>query len=116
MEVRAAGSAGPRQPAPPRDEGWLAGIWQRQAFDKRDLATTDGVHFQVVYPGRCTGEAGPDFREAILALPDGSLLRGDVEIHLHSQGWEQHGHGRDPAYDLVLLHVVLIAGGQTRNS
>jgi hypothetical protein len=40
-------------------------------------------------------------------MADGSLLRGDVEIHLESSGWRQHGHDRDPAYDRVLLHVVL---------
>ncbi len=98
------------------DEAWLAGIWARQAFDRRELRTTSGLDFQVVYPGLQVGGAGPDFRDAILALPDGRLLRGDVEIHLHSQGWEQHGHGRDRAYDGVLLHVVLIAGGRTYNS
>ena len=108
----AAGSASGTR----RDEGWLAGIWARQAFDRHELHTTSGLDFQVVYPGLQVGGAGPDFRGAILALPDGRLLRGDVEIHLHSQGWEQHGHSHDVTYDGVLLHVVLIAGGRTRNS
>jgi hypothetical protein len=103
-------------PREQHDEAWLAGVWARQAFDRSELRTTSGLDFQVVYPGLQAGGAGPDFRDAILALPDGRLLRGDVEIHLHSQGWEQHGHGRDPAYDGVLLHVVLIAGGRTYNS
>ena len=93
--------------APRRDERWLAGVWASQAFDKRRLRTTSGLTFKVVFAGLCTGGPGPDFRDAILALADGSLLRGDVEIHLESSGWRQHGHDRDPAYDGVLLHVVL---------
>ncbi|MBV8085468.1 MAG: DUF2851 family protein [Chloroflexi bacterium] len=92
-------------------EGWLADIWERQAFDKRRLRTTSGVAFKVIFPGLRTGEAGPDFRDAILALPGGSLLRGDVELHLEAAGWQQHGHYHDPAYDNVVLHVLLDSGG-----
>jgi len=98
-----------------RDERWLSEIWEWQAFDGRDLRTTSGLAFSVVYPGRPTGEAGPDFHDAILALRDGTLLRGDVELHLDSSGWRQHGHHRDPAYDGVVLHVVLTARAQTFN-
>ncbi|MBV8087289.1 MAG: DUF2851 family protein, partial [Chloroflexi bacterium] len=115
--VSVLGAPGRKVPVPEgHDEAWLAGVWARQAFDRRELRTTSGLDFQVVYPGLQVGGAGPDFRDAILALPDGRLVRGDVEIHLHSHGWEQHGHRRDPAYDGVLLHVVLVAGGRTYNS
>lgn len=90
-----------------RDERWLSDVWGRQAFDRRRLRTTSGLEFKVVFPGLCLGEAGPDFRDAILAVDDGSLLRGDVELHLESSGWRQHGHHQDALYDRVLLHVVL---------
>jgi hypothetical protein len=99
-----------------RDERWLAQVWQQQAFNRRNLRTTSGLGFKVVFPGMCTGEAGPDFRDAILALADGSLVRGDVELHLESSGWRQHGHHRDPAYDRVLLHVVLEDDEPVRNA
>jgi hypothetical protein len=99
-----------------RHERWLARVWQRQAFDRANLRTSHGLAIKVVYPGRWTGEAGPDFHDAILALPDGRLLRGDVELHLESAGWLQHGHHLDPAYDRVVLHVVLQAGEPVRNS
>src|SRR5579883_1102913 len=99
-----------------RDERWLSDVWDPQSFERRGLCTTSGLDFKIVYPGMCTGEAGPDFRDAILALDDGSLLRGDVELHLQSSGWRQHGHHRDPAYNGVLLHVVLEADEPTRNS
>jgi hypothetical protein len=98
------------------DERWLSDIWDRQSFDRRHLRTTSGLGFKVVFRGLLTGEAGPDFRDAILALNDGSLLRGDVELHLESSGWRQHGHHRDPAYDRVLLHVVLDDDEPARNS
>src|SRR5579883_196631 len=90
-----------------RDERWLSTVWERQSFDRRGLRTTSGLRFKVVFPGLCTGGAGPDFRDAILALADGSLLRGDVELHLESSGWREHCHHHDPAYERVLLHVVL---------
>jgi Protein of unknown function (DUF2851) len=99
-----------------RDERWLADIWQRQAFDRHNLQTTSGLAFRLVYPGRQTGEAGPDFQDAILALDDGRLLRGGVELHVHGSGWFQHGHHLDPAYDGVALHVVLEAGPPAINS
>jgi hypothetical protein len=102
-----ASRTSPTRPASRRDERWLSAIWERQAFDRRGLRTTAGLRFKVVFPGLCTGGAGPDFRDAILALADGSLLRGDVELHLESSGWREHGHDRDPAYERVLLHVVL---------
>ncbi|HLQ33247.1 MAG TPA: DUF2851 family protein [Chloroflexota bacterium] len=104
------------QPRARRNERWLADIWQRQSFGRHSLLTTSGLSFKVVFPGLCTGQAGPDFRDAILALNDGSLLRGDVELHLDSSGWRQHGHDRDAAYDRVLLHVVLQDDEPVRNS
>ncbi len=64
----------------------------------------------MVYPGRPTSEAGPDFQQAIIALPDGRLLRGDVELHLDESDWWAHGHSRDSAYNGVVLHVVLNRG------
>src|SRR5579859_5197298 len=106
MRVAGPAPAKPRQQQR-RDERWLSALWEKQSFDRRNMRTTSGVGFKVVFPGLCTGGAGPDFRDAILAVADGSLLRGDVEVHLESSGWRQHGHHQDAAYDHVLLHVVL---------
>ena len=61
----------------------------------------------MVYPGRSSAAAGPDFRDAILMSAEGRLLRGDVELHLRAGGWQAHGHQRDRRYNGVILHMVL---------
>ncbi len=68
--------------------------------------------------GRWNRCAGPDFTHAEIVL-DGKRLRGDIEIDHCAQDWERHGHGANPAFNQVVLHVVLTpppAGWYTRNS
>lgn len=94
----------------PLDERIVARIWYGQHLRRDDLVTTDRRKIRVVWRGRANnGDAGPDFRDAILALPDGTLLRGDVELHMSASDWWGHGHHRDPRYNNVILHVVLHA-------
>lgn len=90
------------------DEADLCRLWATQAFPLHvPLTTTGGERLQVVYPGRRTGTAGPDFQDAIVADASGRLRSGDVELHLHARDWVSHGHRADPAYNAVILHVVL---------
>ena len=84
-------------------ERLLARLWRSRAG--RSLLTTDGRRLSVVYPGRPAPGHGPDFRDALLEL-EGMPLRGDVEVHRKARDWLAHGHHWDPAYDLVVLHVV----------
>lgn len=86
-------------------EKLLAWIWQHQRL-KPGLATTGGEGLKVIFPGRRNGLGGPDFRRAILTTHLGEL-RGDVELHLRTSLWRDHGHQRDPAYNTVVLHVVM---------
>lgn len=79
-------------------------LWQEQRLI-HPLHTTDGRTLDVLFPGWWNGEAGPDFRQAILRL-DQQERRGDVELHVHLTDWFQHGHDRDPRYANVVLHVV----------
>lgn len=65
----------------------------------------NGASLRVLSPGRWNRMPGPDFRNAKLEL-NGTVLRGDVEIHGKTSDWISHGHGGDPAYDNVILHVV----------
>ena len=65
----------------------------------------NGTSLRVLSPGRWNRMPGPDFRNAKLEL-NGTAIRGDVEIHAKTSDWISHGHGGDPAYDGVILHVV----------
>jgi hypothetical protein len=60
----------------------------------------------LVRAGRAGRGPGPDVREATFALPTGTLLSGDVEVHLRVSDWTRHGHAEDAAYAGVLLHLV----------
>lgn len=86
----------------------LAYIWNAQSWpDEAELLTTTGDRVEVVYRGRWSGNFGPDFKGAILNI-GGELQHGDVELHLKTSGWRQHGHHQDKRYNQVVLQVVLI--------
>jgi hypothetical protein len=78
-------------------------LWVDQQFLKK-LVTGQGEEIQVVSPGFWNMEAGPDFLKAHLRIGQKDY-RGDVEIHVHEEGWYQHGHHRDPRYNQVVLHL-----------
>ena len=61
----------------------------------------------MVYPGRRSARAGPDFRDSVIETETGDLLTGDVELHLNAPDWRHHRHHVDPNYNGVILHVVL---------
>ena len=81
-------------------------IWLRQDFSSSGLRTVSGKELAVKNPGRWNLLNGPDFKEARLLL-DGKPLSGDVEIHFSVSDWHVHQHSINPAFDRVVLHVVL---------
>jgi hypothetical protein len=88
----------------------LQQIWLRGEFLQTKLRLNDGRSLRILKRGRWNRLAGPDFREAEFRIGDvngGEILKGDVEVHLRAKDWDAHGHARDPAYDRVVLHVVL---------
>lgn len=87
-------------------ENMLSRVWQSGVLCNKELATASGGWLQVIRPGRMNSESGPDFRHAIIATKEGEL-RGDVELHVRSSGWQAHRHHRDPRYNGVILHVVM---------
>src|SRR5579875_3768719 len=95
--------AAPRIPLRERD---LARLWEAGTLPPAAIVTQDGTPLQVVYRGRPNSGAGPDFRDAVIALPDASLLHGDVELHLLASDFRRHGHDRDPAYGRIILHLL----------
>lgn len=88
-------------------EKLLQKIWLHGDFDRSRAVTLDGRRLQVLQPGRWNLMGGPDFKSARLRLGDSPDLVGDVELHLSASDWVAHHHAADPAYDEVLLHVVL---------
>ena len=70
------------------------------------LMTVEGQRIDVVFAGHWTHGFGPDFEQAMLVFPDGTLATGAVEIHQRTGEWIAHGHHVDPRYNEVILHVV----------
>ena len=96
-----------RAARPALSESDLSILWHGQRFPDGVLVTPQGERLSVVFRGRRGGGPGPDYRDAIIALPDGRLLHGDVEIHVRSSDCSTHGHPGDRAYQGVVLHLVL---------
>ena len=87
-------------------EDFLHYVWRYQHFLRTDLQTTGGEPVSIVEVGEPNPHGGPDFLNARIRI-DGTLWAGHVEIHILASEWRLHGHGTDPAYDNVILHVVL---------
>lgn len=96
-------------------EQLLASLWQKRAARQQRFKTNGGRQVRVLYPGRPSSSAGPDFRDAVFHLEGLGLVRGAVEIHRRQRDWDFHGHGADPNYNGVVLHVALeVDRGDTR--
>ena len=92
-------------------EDFLHFAWRTLSLDVTRLRTTAGEPVEIVARGQWNHDQGPDFLEAKLRI-GGTLWCGAVEMHLRSEDWYHHRHHQDPAYDGVILHVVLQAQGQ----
>lgn len=98
-------------------EKLLQKIWLRGEFDRDAAKLLDGRALRIVHPGKWNLLGGPDFKSARLSFAGAAEICGDVELHLRAQDWAAHNHANDPAYDNVVLHVVLFppeAGHVTR--
>lgn len=87
-------------------EDFLHYVWRHGRFDLRELTTTEGETIDIQQIGRHNTDAGPDFSAARIRI-GGIQWAGPVEIHPYSHEWYEHGHQDDPAYQNVILHVVL---------
>ena len=93
-----------RHPVPER---LLSNLWRKRAARRAWFRTSAGTRMRVLYPGRASSTAGPDFRNALLEVEGVGLVQGDVEIHVRQRDWQGHGHGGDPRYNGVILHAAL---------
>jgi hypothetical protein len=83
----------------------ISRLWSSQTFDREALATEDGQPLEIISPGWLNDDCGPDFRQAVITLGR-VTTRGDIEIHVRSSSWREHGHHLDAGYNRVVLHVV----------
>ena len=88
-------------------------LWQNADRLAAGLVTQDGRRLNVLYPGRRSSSAGPDFRDCVLSTDSGDIVVGDVEVHVTEGGWTAHGHHVDSNYNGVVLHVVLAPNGRS---
>ncbi len=90
-------------------------LWKLQKFDSTELTTVNGLPTVIINPGFLNEDSGPDFKQARIKI-DGTLWVGHIEIHINSSDWYRHAHHLDPAYNNVILHVVLYNDKIVRNS
>jgi hypothetical protein len=87
-------------------EDFLHYVWKTKQFNLNDLRLVDGRPLSIVKYGHHNHNAGPDFSEGAIKIEDIQWI-GNIEIHVQSSQWMAHRHQEDPAYDNVILHVVL---------
>jgi hypothetical protein len=87
------------------NEDFLHFIWKYGHFERTGMIADTGEEIQVIALGEHNTDAGPDFINARIKIGR-TIWAGNVEIHLHSSDWNDHGHTADKAYDNVILHVV----------
>ena len=93
-------------------EAAIQDAWVHGLFDASALKTTEGEPVGVLHRGVLNRDSGPDVTGVHLQI--GHLTwAGDIEIHRTSSDWEAHRHHEDPAYNRVVLHVVLSADRRT---
>jgi len=80
-------------------------VWRYGLFAQKSLFTIDGDSINIYSPGTYSSDTGPDFKNARIGIGT-TIWVGHVEIHINSSDWYLHKHQIDPAYDLVILHVV----------
>lgn len=90
----------------------LQSLWFAGAFGT-EFATLDGKRVRIADFGAWNASAGPDFTGCALEI-NGEPVRGDIELDPDARDWERHGHGANPDYDRVVLHVFLEAPENTR--
>lgn len=88
------------------NEKQLQYIWQQKLFDSSALFTTDGEQVEIIDVGLLNTDSGADMFNAKIRIGD-TIWAGDVEIHFRSSDWYKHHHDKNPAYNSVVLHVVM---------
>lgn len=105
------------EPAPKVPEMELQALWGAGMLGMGGETRGHGT-VRILDFGEWNRCAGPDFLNAEIEL-NGVRRRGDIELDPTAQDWEHHGHGANPGFNKVVLHVVFKEpphGWYTRNS
>ena len=92
-------------------EALLQYLWEYLFFELGGLKDQEGRAIFIRKQGVLNRASGPDFLQAVIVIGE-IEWHGNVEIHLTSEEWYRHRHHQDPAYNNVILHVVLHSGSK----
>lgn len=98
-------------------ENVLQGLWFSGAFGE-SFVTTKKEKVRLLDLGEWNRSSGPDFKRARFLL-GGKVKSADIELDSKPEDWERHGHGANPEFNNVGLHIVFQNSSQdwfTRNS
>ncbi len=90
----------------PIAEHLIAHLWEQNYFSTIPLKDIHGQPVTIISTGIKNTDAGPDFKGISVKLGD-RLYTGDLEIHRAPEDWYQHSHHADPAYQQVIMHLVI---------
>jgi hypothetical protein len=85
-------------------------LWYAGAFGI-NFRATNGSLVEVVQFGFWNREPGPDFVNAVIRIDGAQEFKGDIELDINVADWERHGHGDNPAFRNVVLHLFLQNSG-----
>ena len=86
-------------------EDYVQFAWKFRLFKHKNLIHNDDP-LEIIDPGEQNNSSGPDFFNARIKLGK-TIWAGNIEVHIRASDWFRHEHHKDPAYDSIILHVVL---------
>lgn len=87
-------------------EHWIYQLWERNYFSTIPLKTIEGHEVVIISTGIRNEDTGPDFKSVSIKIDD-QIYNGDLEIHRAPEDWYLHSHHADPAYNQVVMHLVI---------
>ncbi len=90
-------------------------VWKHSPSLFNGILLDDVETLEVISPGVHNSDSGPDFFNAKLRIGQ-TIWAGNIEIHINASDWNKHKHNTDPAFDSVILHLVVNYDKEVHNS
>jgi hypothetical protein len=87
-------------------EEFLQYLWKHRLFRPKKYMANTGEPIEIIHTGEQNTNAGPDFSNVRIKIAD-TLWAGNCEVHVSASDWNKHDHHANPAYNNIILHVVL---------